>query len=62
VLYGKETLLELIKDHVQSKTAFLILLNVMLLEVGAILDIFSALVIMVPIIQPVAYELGYVIS
>jgi C4-dicarboxylate transporter DctM subunit len=35
-----ETLLELIKDYVQSKTAFLILLNVMLLAVGAILDIF----------------------
>jgi C4-dicarboxylate transporter DctM subunit len=52
------TLLELIKDHVQSKTAFLILLNVMLLAVGAILDIFSALVIMVPIILPVALSYG----
>jgi C4-dicarboxylate transporter DctM subunit len=53
-----ETLLELIKDYVQSKTAFLILLNVMLLAVGAILDIFSALVIMVPIILPVALIYG----
>ena len=52
------TLLELIKDHVQSKTAFLILLNVMLLAVGAILDIYSALVIMVPIILPVALSYG----
>lgn len=51
-------LLELIKDHVQSKTVFLILLNVMLLAVGAILDIFSALVIMVPIILPVALSYG----
>ena len=52
------TLLELIKDYVQSKTTFLILLNVMLLAVGAILDIFSALVIMVPIILPVALSYG----
>jgi tripartite ATP-independent transporter DctM subunit len=52
------TLLELIKDYVHSKTAFLILLNVMLLAVGAILDIFSALVIMVPIILPVALSYG----
>jgi tripartite ATP-independent transporter DctM subunit len=53
-----DSLLELIKDYVQSKTAFLILLNVMLLAVGAILDIFSALVIMVPIILPVALSYG----
>ncbi len=35
-------LLDLMRVHVQSKTAFLILLNVMLLAVGAILDIYSA--------------------
>ncbi len=52
------TLLELVKEYVQSKTTFLILLNVMLLAVGAILDIFSALVIMVPIILPVALSYG----
>jgi C4-dicarboxylate transporter DctM subunit len=52
------TLLELIKNYVQSKTTFLILPNVMLLAVGAILDIFSALVIMVPIILPVALSYG----
>ena len=52
------TLLKLIQGYVQSQTAFLILLNVMLLAVGAILDIFSALVIMVPIILPVALNYG----
>ena len=52
------TLLALIQDYVKSQTAFLILLNVMLLAVGAILDIFSALVIMVPIILPVALNYG----
>jgi tripartite ATP-independent transporter DctM subunit len=51
-------LLDLMQVYVQSKTAFLILLNVMLLAVGAILDIFSALVIMVPIILPVALSYG----
>lgn len=51
-------LLGWIQVYVQSKTVFLILLNVMLLGVGAILDIFSALVIMVPMILPVALSYG----
>jgi C4-dicarboxylate transporter, DctM subunit len=53
-----EKLFGLIKAHVQSKIAFLILLNALLLGLGAILDIFSALVIMVPIILPVAVSYG----
>lgn len=51
-------LFQLVKTYVQGKTAFLILLNVLLLALGAILDIFSALVIMVPIILPVAVSYG----
>ena len=43
--------------YVTSKIAFLLLLNVTLLLLGAILDIFSALVIMVPLLLPVA--VGY---
>ena len=43
-----------IREHVDSKLAFLILLNVFLLGLGAILDIFSALVLVVPLILPVA--------
>jgi tripartite ATP-independent transporter DctM subunit len=42
---------------ITSKLAFLLLLNVTLLILGAILDIFSALVIMVPLLLPVA--VGY---
>ena len=53
-----EKILDLMQAYVQSKTAFLMLLNIMLLAVGAILDIFSALVIMVPIILPVALNYG----
>lgn len=49
---------ELINQHVDSKWAFLILLNIFLLLLGAVLDIFSAIVIMIPIILPVAVEFG----
>ena len=48
----------LIQTYIANKVVFLILLNVMLLLLGAILDIFSALVIMVPLILPVAISYG----
>ena len=48
----------LIQTYIGSKIVFLILLNVLLLVLGAILDIFSALVIMVPLILPVALSYG----
>jgi len=51
-------LFDLIQAHVTNKIVFLILLNILLLMLGAILDIFSALVIMIPIILPVAVNYG----
>jgi len=51
-------LFDLIQTHIGDKIVFLILLNVLLLLLGAILDIFSALVIMVPLILPVALSYG----
>lgn len=51
-------ILDLIRAHVQSKFAFLILLNLFLLVVGCVLDIFSALVIVVPLIIPIAQGYG----
>lgn len=51
-------LFEIVKENVDSKYTFLILLNIFLLFVGAILDIFSALVIIVPLILPVAMSFG----
>jgi tripartite ATP-independent transporter DctM subunit len=48
----------LIQTYIANKIVFLILLNVLLLLLGAILDIFSALVIMVPLILPVAISYG----
>jgi len=47
-----------IKVFVTDKVTFLILLNGLLLILGAILDIFSALVIMIPLIVPVAQGFG----
>lgn len=46
-----------IKTHVESKLTFLLLLNIFLLILGALLDIFSALIIVIPLIVPVA--IGY---
>ena len=51
-------LFELIQVYINSKLVFLILLNLLLLVLGALLDIFSALVIMVPLILPVAIKYG----
>jgi tripartite ATP-independent transporter DctM subunit len=46
-----------IKAQISDRLTFLILLNLFLLALGAMLDIFSALVIMVPLLLPIA--LGY---
>jgi len=51
-------LFALIKAHVSSRYTFLLLLNLFLLVVGTMLDIFSALVLVVPIIIPVARLYG----
>ncbi|MBA59500.1 MAG: C4-dicarboxylate ABC transporter [Gammaproteobacteria bacterium] len=47
-----------ISNFVENKFAFLFLLNIVLLILGAILDIFSALVIMTPLILPLALNFG----
>jgi len=51
-------LFEYIQTYVDSKYTFLLLLNVFLLIVGAMLDIFSALVLIVPLILPIAIGYG----
>jgi C4-dicarboxylate transporter, DctM subunit len=53
-----QILFEWIQTYISSKITFLILLNVILLILGAILDIFSALVIMIPLIVPMALQFG----
>lgn len=50
-------LFEYIRQYISSKYTFLLLLNIFLLIVGSMLDIFSALVLVVPLIVPIA--VGY---
>lgn len=47
-------LLETLEQHISSPLQFLLLLNVFLLVVGAMMDIFSAIVVVVPLILPLA--------
>lgn len=47
-------LFEFIRHYISSKYTFLLLLNVFLLIIGSMLDIFSALVLVVPLIVPIA--------
>lgn len=51
-------LFEICQSVVTSKLVFLILLNIFLLVLGAMLDIFSAIIIMVPLMLPVALQYG----
>jgi len=51
-------LFEFVRSHVDSQLTFLILLNCFLLVLGSMLDIFSALVLVVPLILPVAAGYG----
>jgi TRAP-type C4-dicarboxylate transport system permease large subunit len=47
-----------IREHVHDAVGFLLLLSLFLLLLGMMLDIFSALVIMVPLILPIAVGYG----
>lgn len=51
-------ILAVIEQHVESKIVFLLLLTVFLLIVGCLMDIFSAIVVVVPLITPIAAEYG----
>ena len=51
-------LLHLVETHISSRVTFLILLNVLLLAVGCMIDMFSALILVVPLILPIAATYG----
>ena len=53
-----QRLFEIIAGLVSSQTTFLILLLLFLLVLGAILDIFSAIILVVPLILPIAAGYG----
>jgi TRAP-type C4-dicarboxylate transport system permease large subunit len=51
-------LFDVIRGQIDSRFGFLLLLNLFLLALGMVLDIFSAIVIMVPIVLPIAIGYG----
>ena len=51
-------LLDTIGEHISSPLQFLLLLNFFLLLVGAMMDIFSAIIVVVPLILPLATRYG----
>ncbi len=51
-------ILDWMQKYISSKYTFLLLLNIFLLAVGCLMDIFSALIVVVPLIVPVALGFG----
>jgi len=51
-------LLETLEQHIHSPLQFLLLLNLFLLVVGAMMDIFSAIVVVIPLLLPLAHRFG----
>jgi len=51
-------LLSWVQDTISSKYIFLLMLNVFLLVVGCLMDIFSAIIVIVPLIMPLGYHFG----
>jgi C4-dicarboxylate transporter DctM subunit len=51
-------ILEMMQNLIQNKYLFLLFLNVFLLIVGAMMDIFSAIIVVVPLILPIAESFG----
>jgi tripartite ATP-independent transporter DctM subunit len=46
------------QDHVDSRVVFLLAINVILLIVGTVMDIFSAIVVVLPLVAPIAKAYG----
>jgi tripartite ATP-independent transporter DctM subunit len=53
-----ETLVELVTSHITSPLAFIALLNVVLLVVGCLMDVFSAIIVVVPLITALSSQYG----
>lgn len=51
-------ILEMMEQLIQNKYLFLLFLNIFLLIVGAMMDIFSAIIVVVPLILPIAEQFG----
>jgi tripartite ATP-independent transporter DctM subunit len=55
---GPALALEWVKEHVESPWMFLLLLNLFLLVVGCLMDVFSAIIVVVPLVVPMAAAFG----
>ncbi|MEI6668734.1 MAG: TRAP transporter large permease subunit [Acidobacteriota bacterium] len=53
-----DMLLEWVKMHIHSRVLFLLALNVLLLVLGSVLEIYSAIIILAPIIAPMGAAFG----
>ena len=51
-------ILDFMRKYIDSKLTFLLLLNLFLLVVGCMMDIFSAIMVVVPLIIPIAVSFG----
>lgn len=51
-------LLEGVKNHIHSKWVFLLVLNIVLLVLGSVLEIFSAIVVLTPLVVPLGVAFG----
>jgi C4-dicarboxylate transporter DctM subunit len=52
------TLLAWVQSHIQSPLVFLLALNLLLIAAGAMMDIYSAIVVFVPLLTPMAAAYG----
>ena len=51
-------ILAAIQGYITSRIGFLLVLNILLLLVGCMMDIFSAIIVVVPLITPIAAQFG----
>ncbi len=53
-----DQLLSIVKAHVHSQVVFLLVLNVLLLVLGSVLEIYSAIVVLAPLVVPLGLAFG----
>jgi tripartite ATP-independent transporter DctM subunit len=53
-----DQLLEWVRTHIHSPLVFLLVLNVLLLVLGSVLEIYSAIIILAPLIAPMGLAFG----
>ena len=53
-----DIIVEWVKSNIQSPLVFLLVLNIFLLIVGCLMDIFSAIIVVVPLIVPIGLAYG----